>query len=71
MAITAWPLVGGADSISIAGNASGSYIYGNVGDDRVSLAAGLIAGSIYGGAVLTASCQGWCIHFCADRWRCG
>ena len=29
--------LGGADSISIAGNASGSYIYGNLGNDRVSL----------------------------------
>ena len=38
--------LGGADSISIAGNASGSYIYGgNIGNDSVSLAAGLIAGS--------------------------
>ena len=42
--------LGGADSISANGVASGSYIYGNVGNDRVSLAAGLVAGSVYGGS---------------------
>ena len=36
MATTAVPTTGGADSISIGGNASGSYIYGNLGNDRVS-----------------------------------
>ena len=34
----------------VVGNATESYIYANVGNDRVSLAAGLIKGSIYGGS---------------------
>ena len=57
--------LGGADSISIGGNASGSYIYGNVGNDRVSFA-GLIASTTYGGSGNDSLCCEWCLLLCVD-----